>query len=77
MKTGMMLTGMAVAGNTFTSGTMGLLSGFSSVTIGVTVTTLSPSMAVKSWCNCFLQLVAPCAKLRAYVLGGLLSDRKD
>jgi len=77
MKTGVMLSEMAVVLTLITSGTMGLSSGFSSVTIGVTVTTLSPSMAVKSWCNCFLQLVAPCAKLRAYVLGGLLSDRKD
>lgn len=53
INTGVMLNGMVVVLTRFTSGTMGLLSGFNCVTIRVTVTFLSPSMAVKTKCHSF------------------------
>jgi len=48
MKTGVMLSEMAVVINVFTLGSTGLSSGFSSVTICVTITFLLPNTALKS-----------------------------
>ena len=53
MKTGVMLDGTAVILPLIISGTTRLLSRFNLVTIRVTVTSLSPSTAVKAKCHNF------------------------